>query len=106
MEERKITAIRRLADHTAEFLSKHLPSIYSRELVVVIFEQPYCRISDLVHRGIAQCQAASKYLKQLVTLGVFQEMTVGKEKLFINPKLMKLLSYDSNEFRPFETSNP
>jgi len=102
----KITVIRRLADHTADFVRKQLPSIYSRELVDVIFEQPYCRISDLVQRGIAQRQAASKYLQQLVALGVLHEMTVGKEKLFINPKLMKLLSYDSNEFRPFETSNP
>jgi Fic family protein len=72
--------------HTAEFVRKHLHSSHSLDLVDVIFEQPYCRISDLVHRGIAQRQASSRYLQQLVTLGVLHEMTVGKEKLFINPK--------------------
>ena len=42
--------------------------------------------------------AASKYLKDLVALGVLVEQSVGKEKLFIHPKLMKLLSHDNNQF--------
>lgn len=41
---------------------KQLPVIYSRELVDVIFEQPYSRIGNLVDRGIAKRQAASRYL--------------------------------------------
>ena len=39
--------------------------VYSRELIDVIFEQPYCRISDLVQKGIAQRQSASRYFKEL-----------------------------------------
>jgi len=78
-----------------------LPKIYSRELVDVIFEQPYCRIANLVEKDIAQRQAASRYLKDLVELGVLREMPYGKEKLFIHPKLMQLLTRDSNAFVPY-----
>jgi hypothetical protein len=98
----KITAIRMLSDHTADFVRSKLPKIYTRELVDVIFEQPYCRISDLVEKGIAKRQSASRYLKELVGAGVLNELGVGKEKLFIHPKLMRLLSRDGNEFVRYE----
>jgi len=94
----KISGIRALAEHTTAHVRQALPKIYSRELVDVILEQPYCRISDLVTKGVAQRQAASRYLKELVEMGVLQEMDVGKEKLFIHPKLMQLLSRDGNQF--------
>lgn len=67
----------------------------------VIFEQPYCRIHNVVEKQIAGRQAASRYLKDLVDIGVLQEAQVGKEKLFIHPKLMQLLTRDNNEFRPY-----
>ena len=94
----KIGGIRGLAEHTTAHVRQALPKIYSRELVDVIFEQPYCRISDLITKGVAQRQASSRYLKELVGIGVLQEMAVGKEKLFIHPKLMQLLSRDGNQF--------
>ena len=99
----KIAAIRQLAEHTTEHVRLSLPKIYSRELVDVIFEQPYCRIGNLVDKQIGQRQAASRYLKELVALGVLREMAYGKEKLFIHPKLMQLLSKDSNEFQTYPT---
>lgn len=94
----KIAAIRSLAEHTTEHIRTVLPKIYSRELVDVIFEQPYCRISDLVRKGIAKRQSASRYLKELTEKKILREITVGKEKLFIHPKLMLLLSQDGNKF--------
>ena len=97
----KIAAIRALAEHTTEHVRTRLPKIYTRELVDVIFEQPYCRIGNLVDKGIGQRQAASRHLQELVKLGVLREMPLGKEKLFIHPKLMQLLSRDSNQFLPY-----
>lgn len=97
----KIAAIRTLAEHTTEHVRARLPKIYTRELVDVIFEQPYCRIGNLVDKGIAQRQAASRYLHDLSALGVLREMPFGKEKLFIHPKLMQLLSRDNNQFQPY-----
>ena len=89
----KIAAIRALAEHTTAHVRERLPKIYSRELVDVIFEQPYCRIGNLVDKQIAQRQAASRYLKELAGIGVLRETQVGKEKLFIHPKLMKLADH-------------
>lgn len=100
----KIGAIRKLAEHTTTHVRNTLPKIYSRELVDVIFEQPYCRISDLVNKGVAKRQAASRYLKELSEKGVLREMVSGKEKLFIHPKLMRLLSQDSNQFVPYDVA--
>jgi Fic family protein len=97
----KIAAVRTLAEHTTTHVRERLPKIYSRELVDVIFEQPYSRIANLVEKDIAQRQAASRYLKDLAALGVLKEIQVGKEKLFIHPKLMQLLTRDSNEFAPY-----
>lgn len=94
----KIAAIRALADHTTEYVREKLPKIYSRELVDIIFEQPYCRIGNLVEEGIAQRQSASRYLKEMAAIGVLHEQEYGREKLFIHPKLMQLLIRDSNQF--------
>ena len=97
----KIAAIRSLAEHTTAHVRERLPKIYSRELVDVIFEQPYCRIGNLVEKDIAQRQSASRYLKELAAIGVLREQQAGKEKLFIHPKLMRLLAHDGNAFTPY-----
>jgi Fic family protein len=93
----KIEAIRNLSEQTAKHVRRELPKIYSRELVDQIFEQPYCRIQNLVDKDIVQRQAASRYLKQLATAGVLEEQAVGREKLFINPKLLQLLTREDNK---------
>ena len=93
----KIIAIRDLADHTAVYVRDQLPKIYSRELVDTIFEQPYCRISNLVDAKIAKRQTASEYLKKLAGIGVLTERQVGREILFVHPKLIQLVSEESNE---------
>ena len=46
-------------------------------------------------------QAASRYLKALAAAGVLREQAFGKEKLFVHPKLMNLLTRDSNAFAPY-----
>ncbi len=97
----KIKAIRQLIDHTAEYLRSVLPKIYSHELVQVIFEQPYCRISNLTEREIAKRQTASVYLKQLCGAGVLHETQSGKEKLFVHPKLIQLMTETGNEFKNY-----
>ncbi|WP_339860472.1 protein adenylyltransferase Fic [Thalassospira alkalitolerans] len=97
----KIAAVRQLMDHTTDHVRAKLPKIYSHELIQVIFEQPYCRIANLVERDIAKRQTASTYLKQLVDAGVLNEISAGKEKLFVHPKLMHLMTNDTNDIAPY-----
>ena len=98
----KIAAIRTLQEHTSEFVRNGLPKIYSRELVDLIFEQPYCRIANLVEKNVAKRQTASEYLKALCDIGVLAEQSAGREKLFIHPKLLNLLTREENEFMPYK----
>lgn len=97
----KISAMKLLSEETVRYVRARLPRIYSYELVNTIFELPYCRITNLIEKGIAKRQTASQYLKQLVDIGVLVEHAAGKEKLFIHPKLMRLLTMDSNQFEPY-----
>ncbi|MAM56642.1 MAG: addiction module protein [Salinicola sp.] len=90
----KIAAIRRLMGETRDHIQKALPKLYSHALVQLIFEQPYCRIGNLVERDIAKRQTASVYLKQLVEIGVLEARQAGKERLFINAPLMALMRDD------------
>lgn len=97
----KIAAIKDLFEHTCEHISRHANKIYSHEFVSLIFELPYSRISSLTDAGIAKRQTASVYLKQLVAIGVLEEIIVGKEKLFVHPKLLQLLTTDNNHYKKY-----
>jgi Fic family protein len=93
----KIAAIRQLTTMVTDHLRARHPKLYDRDLVDVIFEQPYCRIRNVVDRGLGTRQSASKYLHGLVAAHVLREVRVGREVLFVNPRLMTLLTRDSNE---------
>jgi len=98
----KIAAIRRLSVATDRFVRARIPKIHSRELMDVIFEQPYCRIANVVDAGIVGRQAASRYLKSLASIGVLRERRVGREKLFTHPRLLELLTSERHEFPGLE----
>jgi len=98
----KIAAMRVLFENTANHIRAKAPKIYSHELVSLIFELPYCRIHNLTEAGIAKRQTASVYLKQLVQIGVLAEISASKEKIFLHPKLMKLLTTDNNDDVSYE----
>lgn len=87
----KISEITDLIEKTVLYIKEQEPKIYSRELVELLFKQPYCRISNLVDQDIAQRQTASNYLKKLCDIGVLKEHVDGREKLFINTKLLDLM---------------
>jgi Fic family protein len=92
----KIKGIRELMRHTAEFIQRRAPKLYSWELVELLFQQPYCRIGNIVDAGIAKRQTASVYLKQLADLGILREIKSGRESLFVHPKYVELLKDDDN----------
>lgn len=92
----KIESIRRLMEHTTDYVREQRPKVYSYELLSLIFELPYCRIQNVVDASIAQRQAASKYLKELCEIGVLEERTLGREKLFLHPKYLNLLIRDDD----------
>ncbi len=101
----KIEAIRRLQEHTLQYIKQTIPKIYTYELVNLLFQQPYTRIINLTNSQIAERQTASKYLKELVNIGVLQEVQKGRDKLFIHPKLIDILINDTNDFTEYPAQN-
>lgn len=96
----KIRAVRELIERTAARLSAEAPRLYTRELVELLFVQPYCRIGNLVDAGIAKRQTAAAYLQQLVGIGLLKEVKRGREKLFVNAPMLALLTRESRSNAP------
>ena len=67
-------------------------NIYSKDLIELIFRQPYTKIQLLVDAGIAKRQTASRYLQALAGLGVLREEQIGREKYYINDALFAELT--------------
>lgn len=89
----RIIAIRNLMSQTTEKARKELPArVYSRELIEIIFHQPYTKGQFLVDAGIAQRKTAAEYLKALEKTGIMKSMKIGKEVLYLNVELYNLLS--------------
>ena len=93
----KVRAVRLLQARTGRVVQQRCPSAYSHELVSLLFERPYLRIADMVGAGIAKRQTAATYARSLVAAGVLEERAAGQAKLFVNTRLMRLLTHDSNE---------
>lgn len=100
----KIIAIRKLMEQATDLMRAKAPKIYSRELVELVFSQPYCRIADVTKKNIAKRQAASTYLKTLVAIGMLVEEKVGRDKVFIHKVYLDLLSNDTHTFAPYARS--
>lgn len=97
----KIRLIVKLMKETREYIKLEEPSIYSRELADLLFVQPYCRIGNVVEAEIAKRQTASQYLKKLVNINILHEVEAGREKIFVNLRLMELLLTENNDYTPF-----
>lgn len=81
-----------LMEQTTETARQSLPrTTYSRELIGLLFAQPYVKIENLVNHGIAERRTASKYLKQLEEIGILGSYKAWKETIYINRPLMALL---------------
>lgn len=89
----RILGIRDLFEKTLARCRAKLPSkVYSKELVELVFTQPYCKIQFLVDAGIAQRQTASDYLQELEKLGVLKGERRGRDVLYKHPALLKVLT--------------
>jgi Fic family protein len=87
----KIEAIEEAIKLTGRDIEKKLPKIYSKDLVALLFQKPYCKRQFIESAGIAKLKTAGTYLTQLEKIGVLKSIQVGKEKLYLNHKLLAIL---------------
>ncbi|MBK8490425.1 MAG: Fic family protein [Saprospirales bacterium] len=87
----KINLINALFEKTQEKARLEKPKVYSKDLLELLFIQPYCRIEFVSERlGITR-QTSSRYLKELEKTGILTSQQLGKETLFVNEELFDLL---------------
>jgi Fic family protein len=89
----KINTMHQLLTETVEKAKKALPKrTFSKDLIELIFEQPYCKIRFVEKAGIAKRLTATKYLRDLAKAGFVTPVKKGRELIFINHALWHLLT--------------
>jgi Fic family protein len=88
----RIMAIRDLFEATVERCQKEAPRAYSKELIELIFQQPYCKIAFAVEAGIAKRKTASEYLQELERIGVLASEKRGRQVIYKHPALLEVLA--------------
>ncbi|UCH15703.1 MAG: Fic family protein [Bacteroidales bacterium] len=87
----RILRIEQLMKETGNSIQKQLPKIYSKDLLEVLFKLPYTKRQFLVEAGLGNIKTAGYYLKELENSNFLIREQVGKEKLYLNDKLMQIL---------------
>ncbi|MEP7257787.1 MAG: Fic family protein [Flavitalea sp.] len=87
----QINEINSLFIQAANTIKTKAANLYNKEILELLFEQPYCKIELLVDRFDISRVTAAKYLKGLEHIGLLQSKKVWKETLYINTALFELL---------------
>ena len=87
----RITNIKGQLDRTIIKVQEKAPKIYRKELVELLFEQPYSKIEFVINKLGVERKAASRYLKELENIGIVESQKVGREAIYINRELIEIL---------------
>jgi Fic family protein len=87
----RINSIKELLDETIKFTQKNASKIYRKELIELLFEQPYSKIDFVVNRLGVERKASSRYLKKLEEIGILESQKIGRETIYVNLKLIEIL---------------
>ena len=73
------------------YLSRYITSGANADLLAVLFEQPYRRISNVIQRCGVSRPTATNWLNALVGTGALLSIRTGRERIFINKRFLELL---------------
>ncbi|WP_445620268.1 Fic family protein [Kushneria sp. Sum13] len=85
-----IARIRDLMQHTKHRMREECPKIYRQELLNNLFNHPYTKIDFVVEDLAVSRITATKYLDELVGIGLLEKTRVGRSNFYINTSLMAL----------------
>ena len=91
MGTERLRIIVQTMEKTANEIKEKLPKIYSKDLVEIIFRLPYTKRQTLIDEGLGNPKTVGNYLISLENSGFLQSVRVGKEKLYLNKKLLNIL---------------
>ena len=87
----RIEKIERLMKSMGEDIQKQLPKVYSKDLIEILFHLPYTKRNFIENAGLGNIKTSGNYLKNLEEKGFLKNVMVGKEKLYLNFRLMEIL---------------
>lgn len=87
----RLDRIIELMDKTAQKIKAELPKVYSKDLIEVLFKLPYTKRQFLINARLGTSKTVGNYLYSLEEKGYLKSFRVGKEKLYLNHNLMKIL---------------
>ncbi len=87
----RLESIIQLMESTGREIKEKLPKVYSKDLVEVIFKLPYTKRQNLIAIDLGTPKTVGNYLIALEEKGFLKSVRVGKEKLYLNQKLMNIL---------------
>lgn len=86
-----IQGIKNLMLQQKHKLRNELPKIYSQDLLNNLFRHPYTKIEFLTEELDVHRNTASKYLEELVRIGILVKHKIVKDNFYINQALFELL---------------
>ena len=87
----RLNKITTTMDKTANEIKTKLPKVYSKDLVEILFRLPYTKRQHLIDENIGNPKTVGNYLQTLEENGFLKSVKVGKEKLYLNQRLLKIL---------------
>lgn len=90
-DSKRIAEIEQLMNLMGKEIQTAIPKIYSKDLVELLFRLPYTKRQHLEEAGLGTLKTVGNYLIQLEEAGFLQSEQVGKEKLYLNYRLMEVL---------------
>ncbi len=87
----RLELIIELMENYSQHLKQKLPKIYSKDLVEILFRLPYTKRKFLIDAGLGTPKTVGNYLIALEENGFLESTKIGKEKLYLNHRLMKIL---------------
>jgi len=90
-EIKRLNKITVAMEETATEIKRKLPKIYSKDLIEILFRLPYTKRQHLIDENIGNLKTVGNYLIALEENGFLKSEKVGKEKLYLNQKLLEIL---------------
>jgi Fic family protein len=73
-------------------INDELPKIYSQDLLNNLYRHPYTKIEFVVADLGVSRPTATRYLDELVAIGILHKQKFGKDNFYINNALFALLA--------------
>lgn len=89
----QIAEIEKLMNTMGAEIQKKLPKIYSKDLIEELFRLPYTKRIQFEKAGLGNLKTVGNYLIELEKEGFLTSEQVGKEKLYLNFRLLDILKY-------------